>query len=436
MAVGEGASSPEEYVMYVENGAKPQAHKNNRAALVLSALLLGMCAAVALVGVSGPTDARQTELLAGVDAHDSELAMGLLHAAPTATVAQLSQMLSSWKSQEISDMDGASSGSRTQMLSSAGFGSSLADSGKLCAKKDVIFEKLDQLVAKLARQGASLNASDAAAYKVKMEALGQWLDAESKYRLEVEKVKEAKEGAKFARQEYEKLAEAVKTTKERVAKMEKEYAKESEDNASEIALIKEIMRLLGILEDQPLDDKSKAAGGYMKPKEGDSKMGDKVVLKSVQHKISELRQKVAARGGAGKGKLTSLDQLSSKLASYAETDEIKKILVDMLKELQTRNTVMDSALADARNDLKKHMKKLTKYETNLVDLSNAADKSAQKAAVADLKRAKLDGKKKTVSEDYKDEHAAYLLQSPPTERELFIILVIKKKITDFCDKKK
>ena len=433
MAVGDGAG---EYVMYVNNDSKPQAHKNNRAALVLSALLLGMCAAVALVGVSGPSDPKQTELLAGVDPRDSELAVGLLHAAPTASVAELTQMLSSWKSQEISDMDGDSSGSRTQMLASAGLGSSeLADSGKLCKKKDIIFEKLDQLIAKLAKQGAALNASDAAAYKVKMEALGQWLDAESKYRLEVEKMKEAKEGAKFARQEYEKLAEAVKTTKERVETMEKQYAKEAEDNAAEIALIKEIMRLLGILEDQPLDEKSKAAGGYMKDKEGESKRGDKVVLKSVQQKITELRQRVAASSGGGKGKLTQLDQLSSKLASYAETDEIKKILVNMLKELQTRNDVMEKALADAKNDLKKHMDSLTKYETRLVDLSNAADKSAQKAAVADLKRAKLDGKKKTVSEDYKDEHAAYLLVSPPTERELFIILVIKKKITDFCAKK-
>lgn len=268
-----------------------------------------------------------------------------------------------------------------------------------------------------------------------MEALGQWLDAESKYRLEVEKMKEAKEGAKFARQEYEKLAEAVKTTQERVETMEKQYAKEAEDNAAEIALIKEIMRLLGILEDQPLDEKSKAAGGYMKDKEGDSKRGDKVVLKSVQQKISELRQRVAASGGGGKGKLTQLDQLSSKLASYAETDEIKKILVNMLKELDTRNDVMEKALADAKNDLKKHKEQLVKYETRLVDLSNASDKSAQKAAVADLKRAKLDGKKKTVSEDYKDEHAAYLLVSPPTERELFIILVIKQKITAFCTKK-
>lgn len=54
-----------------------------------------------------------------------------------------------------------------QMLSSVdGLDSALADSGKLCAKKDIIFAKLDQLLAKLAAQGASLNATDAESYKV------------------------------------------------------------------------------------------------------------------------------------------------------------------------------------------------------------------------------------------------------------------------------
>ena len=58
----------------------------------------------------------------------------------------------------------------------------------------------------------SLNESDIEAFRLKEEALGQWLDAESEYRLQTEKAKEATEGSDYAREQYEKLQEAVKTT--------------------------------------------------------------------------------------------------------------------------------------------------------------------------------------------------------------------------------
>jgi hypothetical protein len=96
-----------------------------------------------------------------------------------------------------------------------------------------------------------------------------------------------------------------------------------------------------------------------------------------------------------------LDQLTSKLASYAETDQIKKILLDMLKDLDARDEIMKRSLADAKADLEDHKQKLVKYQTQLVDLANAADKAKQLADGADLKRAKLNGESKTVSENYK-----------------------------------
>ncbi len=45
----------------------------------------------------------------------------------------------------------------------------------------------------------------------------------------------------------------------------------------------------------------------------------------------------------------------------------------------------------------------------------------QKMDTQNLARQKLNGQKTTTSEAYQDEHSAYLLTSPPTERELFII---------------
>jgi len=221
-----------------------------------------------------------------------------------------------------------------------------------------------------------LNTTDTQAYEAKIAALTAWLDSESAYRLMAEKVKEAKEGAKFARAQYEKMAETVKVTQERVNTMIAQYGEEQADLDSERELIKEIMRLLGILEDQPLDDKSRAAGGYMKP--SSSARASPVALQEIKKRVAQLRQRLAHNGREA-ARMQQLDAISSKLASYAETDEIKKILTDLLKDIDQRASVIQGTLDAAQKELAQHKEKLIKYETDLVDLSNAADKAQQKA---------------------------------------------------------
>lgn len=61
---------------------------------------------------------------------------------------------------------------------------------------------------------------------------------------------EAEEGAKFARAEYEKWMATVTNTKARLATMEATYPKEMQSIADERELLKTILRLLGIMDDQ------------------------------------------------------------------------------------------------------------------------------------------------------------------------------------------
>jgi hypothetical protein len=72
-----------------------------------------------------------------------------------------------------------------------------------------------------------------------------WLDSESTYRLTVEKSKEAAEGATFARNEYEKWADANKQAKKDLTATLARHATEREALADERGLIKMIMRLIG-----------------------------------------------------------------------------------------------------------------------------------------------------------------------------------------------
>lgn len=73
--------------------------------------------------------------------------------------------------------------------------------------------------------------------------------------------KEAKEGGKFAEEEYEKYRQAAKEAKENYLTGLKKHDEEREDLDSERELIKVIMRYLGVLHDVKATEKSIAAGG-------------------------------------------------------------------------------------------------------------------------------------------------------------------------------
>jgi hypothetical protein len=254
---------------------------------------------------------------------------------------------------------------------------------------------------------------------------GSRAPGESTYRLEVEKQKEAEEGAKFARAEYEKWMATVTSTKARLETMEKSYPKEMQSIADERELLKTILRLLGIMDDQPLDDVSKAAGGYVAEKARSAS-----TLKELKAKVAELKLE-AAKGGAIQ--LRQVNLLQSKLASFAESDAVKDLIMGMLKNLETREDIITKSLASTKAELKSHEDKLIKYEQEVVDLSNAADKAKQTADAKDLQRQTLDGDKINSAETYENEHAEYVIIAPPAERSIFILQVIMDKITKFCE---
>ena len=106
------------------------------------------------------------------------------------------------------------------------------------------------------------------------------------------------------------------------------------EGADEIELLKNLRRLLGVLDDQPLDDVSKQAGGYM------VSMAHAATVKQLKANIAELKISAAKRGVIS---LKQLDVLQSKLSSFTETDAVKKLVNGMLKEHAMRSEVKSSA---------------------------------------------------------------------------------------------
>jgi len=105
----------------------------------------------------------------------------------------------------------------------------------------------------------------------------------------------------------------------------------------------------------------------------------------------------------------------------------------MLKDLETREDIITKSLTSTKAELKSHEDHLIKYEQEVVDLSNAADKAKQRADAKDLQRQSLDGDKINSAETYENEHAEYVIIAPPAERSIFILQVIMDKITKFCE---
>jgi len=367
---------------------------------------------------------------------DQELALKLIKHAQTMSVKGLEGIISKWKNAQISDLD-ASSGPKNQMLAySPAVLSSLQEESQLCAKKQIIFDKFNELLAKLGHENVERNASEQAAYEAKQAALEAWLDGESAYRLEVEKAKEAKQGAVFARSQYEKWKATTLDTQDRLDAMNAKYPKQRADIAAERELIKTIMRLLGILDDQPVDEASAKAGGYMNPdiEHPNAPLAAKAPpshakLLQIKAEIKKLKEKAEIGDGV---KLAMVNKLESKLASFAETDYVKDLLEQMLKDLALREEVLDKALEETKTELESHKTKLQKYEMEVVELSNAEDKASERAAARNLQRQKLDGNKINSAESYANEHSEYEIVAPPAERAIYILQTIMKKIEAYC----
>ena len=219
---------------YVEQRAAAKSTSQTRRNVVAAALIgAALCGAVLVVlapsaGVSNAEKAALTRAApakgtklalktpASLAPKDTHLALALIRAAPTQSLENLHKMVRNWQDKMVSTDD--SDVSRGVMLSAVprSITQALQASDKLCAKKDLIFNKFDLLLQKLGAESFNRNQTDAAAEMAADASLKAWLDAESEYRLQEEKKKEAEEGAKFARDRYEKWAETLKSAQARL----------------------------------------------------------------------------------------------------------------------------------------------------------------------------------------------------------------------------
>jgi hypothetical protein len=244
----------EEYVLVVGKDRDTptmgeQRKRFTRAALVSGFLGLTMCVALASMAFKNQSSAEMLGIAHGAGDLDSGLAMELIKMAPTASVPQLQGLLDRTLNQYSPRLE---TDSHVQSL--ADF-QALADTGKLCAKREIIIQKFDELLARL-MQSQKLMDDTLDSLKSQFEAAKKaWLDCTAGYILAETKANDAKKGEALAKDKFEKWKNVVTLAIGNLYTIEQEYNKDYDDILAERAMILEIMRLIGVLEELPLEFK-------------------------------------------------------------------------------------------------------------------------------------------------------------------------------------
>jgi len=415
-------------------------NKAMRVAAIGAGVILACAAIVALVGQTSEAP-RQTELfaLAGNNGHISALAREFLERGAQMSQAEAINKIRSWGNDEHAP----SLKARTQMLAapnalmSRSNTQALAGDSLLCEKRQKIIDLFDQLLRKLGGEELSANITMGRVTKEWAEAMSSWLEAESNYRLTVEKMQDARDGGKFAQAEYEKWKTAYKKAKADLDITLARHEEERKNLFEEREVIKQIMRYIGVLHDVKATDKSIAAGGRESVKNEETGISDPYAIKKavssseLKAKVAQLQQLVLKTQLPGSTqKLAQIQQLPV----YSETEEVAKILKEMLDDLATRLSVIDEVDMQAKKLVDDTYKKMIEWEKKLVVLADEADKAKEKMLQEKLMREKLAGDKSVATQNHDTESAAYKLIIGPYEREIYVITMIKIKINEHCEK--
>jgi len=402
-----------------------------------SAVILFAAACVAFAGQA--TEQAPAELIAN-DVHPMHsLAMDFLKHGQLMSVTQIQTQLDDFTKNPGAQLQFPA---RTMMLAGSSpsivstDGQALVGGSMLCQKKDIIIEKFDQLLKKLGGEELSANITMGRVSKEWSEAMKGWLDSESTYRLTVEKAKDAKKGSGFAQNEYEKWHDAHKQAKADLVVTLARHAVERESLADERKLIKQIMRFIGVLHDVKASEKSIAAGGRDSTIDAETGVSDPYAEQMANAK-SQLQQKMKQLNDVAlktklPGQTQKLAMINQHLAVYSETNEVAKILKDMLADIEARLKIIDTVDEQSKKLVEDTEAKVVEWEKKLVVLANEADKAKEKMMSAQLEREKLNGNKKIAHASFNSEDAAYKLMIPPFEREIYVITMIKIKINEHC----
>ena len=261
----------------------------------------------------------------------------------------------------------------------------------------------------------------------------QYMDSQTAYDLARREKDESEKGEHYATDKYETYLDTVKLAEENIAKLRMDVEARERVVDSEREMILKLLRMLSTMSQVGPSAQGIAAGGYVANvtesgvearKDGDA--GDK--MEEIKHQIAEVKARAVQIGGA---ELTKASKLT-KLMDYKETDEVKAILLAMLKDLEGRSALLQDQLDAAENTLADHKAKLVMYQKDMISLADDADRENHRLLIAHGNAAETEANKVTADEEYKDGVFAHRELESNSLKEMAIIIRIQLKLQDFC----
>ncbi len=314
----------------------------------------------------------------------------------------------------------------------------LPGTSQMCAKKDFIIAKFDQLLKRLGADSETLNITDLATERAYEDAMQAWLDTESVYRLAQEQHKESKEAAKFALDKLDVEIKVHKLKKATVAEVVQIYPVKKKEIDGEREMILELIKMVEELAGEPTEGGGAAAA-----------KSPSMTLSAIQQRLEKLAK--AAGGPAGSPKLQKgLKEIEEKIMKQysgqpfsklkvskeemqATKNEVKKVLLDLLQDPDFRLFMLKMGLLNMLASLTSEEKVLQDDEETVAELEKKKDEAKHDEKTTDLERGPAAGEKTTREEEYNDEHNVFLKTIGPVDREIYIIKKIKRKITEYCE---
>jgi hypothetical protein len=320
----------------------------------------------------------------------------------------------------------------------AGLTKSQLPGTSMCAKKEFIIAKFDQLLQRLGADSEILNITDLATERAYEDAMQAWLDTESVYRLAQQQHKESKEAAKFALNKLEVEIKVHKLKKVTVAEFVKVYPVKKKEIDSEREMILELIKMVEELAGPP-----KEGGGVAAAK------SPSTTLSAIQQRLDKLAK--AAGGPAGSKTLQKgLKEIEEKIMKQysgqpfsklkvskeemdATKNEVKKVLLDLLQDPDFRAFMLKMGLMNMLASFTSEEKVLQDDEETVAEVEKKKDEAKHNEETTDLERGPAEGEKTTREEEYTDEHNVFTRTIGPVDREISIIKKIKLKITEYCE---
>jgi chromosome segregation ATPase len=282
-----------------------------------------------------------------------------------------------------------------------------------CTKKDaykLLQDTFADLATNITAQNASIYATNAKLEAADTKARALYMAATASFRTAESAHTSAHSAAVYAKGKFDEFTSAVNSGQAEYDEALPALTAEKDELVDQQPILEQVKTLVSNMAAsakgnnvqllKQLPELKKLANAVVPPRKD----------KAIANKVLALRTSLAETGTAS--------TVTSMLV----------ILDEIITSMATRITEIDTTLGKMETDLDTNKASLNKWETDLVELSDEADKASNTKNTADLHRQQLNGEHIVASEAYQDFHAGFVDEAAKLAMQLKAIATIGAKI--------